>query len=709
MRDLIGQQLGNYRLIRSLGSGGFAAVYLGQHVRLSTQTAIKVLHTHFNEIGTLSDEEIKRFEQEAETIAKLVHPHIVRILDFDVTNGIPFIVMDYCPNGTLRQRYPKGALVPLLIVVTYIRQVADALQYAHDRKIIHRDIKPENMLIGHNGDLLLSDFGVAVTVHRTSTMSNTQMPVGTIPYMAPEQIHGQARPASDQYALGIVVYGWLCGVYPFEGSFIEICAKHLTTPPPSLLEKVPTLPPEVEQVVFKALAKDPHQRFASVLEFAQALEQAARSTTYFTKDLISTPSADRPRSTSEAVYPDSLASPNSITNLSLWTTPSAKEDITRIANHDLPTNSSEPADQATLRIHPAVPTPARLPNAVSPLASPPQTPVMFQLFYALRHKLTRLPHRMHTVVTSSPTIVKGLPLGTLISTYRSHSDKVRAVTWSPDGNYLATTGNDGTIQIWDPSTSRRVSLYRGHTATVHTISWASGGTHLVTASADKTVALWVSSTGQKAFTYRGHPSEVYAAVWSPDAQRLVSAGADRIARLWNAVTHKDLVLYKGHEDWIRAIAWSPDGKNVATASNDMTVHIWDAATGHLHLIYNHHTDWVRSISWSPDGLLIATGSNDQTVHIWEAATGHQRFIYQGHTAYWLGSVLSVSWSPDGKYVASAGEDQTVQIWEALTGNQVFTYRCHSAPVNAIAWSPDGSSIATASNDKTVHVWSCSNC
>ncbi len=268
-KDLIGQQLGNYRLVSLLGRGGFAEVYLGQHIRLSMQAAIKVLHAH------LSDEEIKGFQQEAETIAKLIHPHIVRVLDFDVSNGIPFLVMDYCADGTLRKRHPKGERVPISTVVSYVQQVADALQYAHDQKLIHRDVKPENMLIGQRNTILLSDFGIAATAHSTSSMS-TQVPVGTIPYMAPEQIQAHARPASDQYALGIIVYEWLCGARPFEGSYTEIFAKHLMTPPPPLREKVPTLPPDVEQVVLTALAKEPHQRFASVQAFATALEQASQ-------------------------------------------------------------------------------------------------------------------------------------------------------------------------------------------------------------------------------------------------------------------------------------------------------------------------------------------------------------------------------------------------------------------------------------------------
>ncbi len=203
MTDRVGQQFGNYRLVALLGQGGYAEVYLGQHVRLELQVAIKVLHTH------LTEQEAEHFQQEAQTIAKLTHPAIVRVFDFDVQEGVPFLVMDYAPNGSLRRRYPKGTVVPLAQIVSHVKQMASALQYAHDHKFIHRDVKPENMLLGRQEEVLLSDFGLAALAHSSGSLS-TQEAIGTLVYMAPEQIEGHPRPASDQYALGVVVYEWRC-------------------------------------------------------------------------------------------------------------------------------------------------------------------------------------------------------------------------------------------------------------------------------------------------------------------------------------------------------------------------------------------------------------------------------------------------------------------------------------------------------------------
>ncbi len=271
MPNRVGQELGNYRLIRLLGSGGFAEVYLALHLHLKTQAAVKVLHTH------LQTGDISAFLKEAQTVARLKHPHIIRVFDFDVKETIPFLVMDYLPNETLRQLHPKNIPVALDKVVSYVLQVSDALQYAHDEHIMHRDIKPENMLLDQHHQVILSDFGIARMV-QTSRAQSTQDVAGTAAYMAPEQFQGKPRRASDQYSLGVVVYEWLSGERPFSGSFGEIASQHLFVPPPSLQSKTPLLPLAIEEIVLKALAKDPDERFPSVQAFALALEQASQRT-----------------------------------------------------------------------------------------------------------------------------------------------------------------------------------------------------------------------------------------------------------------------------------------------------------------------------------------------------------------------------------------------------------------------------------------------
>ena len=263
MGDRSGQRLGNYNIIRLLGTGGFAEVYLAEHIYLKKPVAIKVLHTH------LAQEEFAGFLQEAQTIARLKHPHIIPIFDFGI-DSTPFLVMDYLPQGSLRQRHPRGTIVPFNTVVFYVSQIAVALQYAHDSQVIHRDVKPENILINANNEVVLSDFGIAARAHRTTSLKTMDIS-GSPSYMSPEHIAGKPRAASDQYSLGIVTYEWLCGIPPFSGEPMGIMYQHTYAPVPPLSSSQ-YIDDEVKKIVMRAIAKDPQDRFPSVQAFSEALK-----------------------------------------------------------------------------------------------------------------------------------------------------------------------------------------------------------------------------------------------------------------------------------------------------------------------------------------------------------------------------------------------------------------------------------------------------
>ena len=266
----IGERFGDYTLVRPLGEGGFANVYLGQEVHKGTLAAIKLP----------KEQQVHDFINEVRRTFRLRHPHIIEILDFGLRtpDNTAFIIMEYAPNGSFREKFPRGTRVPLDAVVTAVKQVASALQYAHDQRVIHRDVKPENLLLNAQNSILLSDFGIA-TASRTSMTANAGQGdiIGTYAYMAPEQLKGRPVPASDQYSLGIMVYEWLCGELPFEArEYIHWHYLHEKIPPPALREHLPSLSPAVEQVVLKALAKKPEERFEQISQFALALERAAR-------------------------------------------------------------------------------------------------------------------------------------------------------------------------------------------------------------------------------------------------------------------------------------------------------------------------------------------------------------------------------------------------------------------------------------------------
>src|SRR5437763_10999667 len=207
MADRVGQQLGHYRLLRKIGQGAFAEVYLGEHLYLERLAAIKVLHVQ------MQPETHEPFQREARIIARLQHPHIVPVLDFGLHDHTPYLVMEYTPGGTLRSHHPKGTRLSVEQIVAYVKQIASALDYAHQQRVIHRDVKPDNLLLNTKDEVVLSDFGIAV-VHQTMEPLSIQNPAGTPLYMAPEQIQGKPCAASDQYSLAVVVYEWLCGEPP---------------------------------------------------------------------------------------------------------------------------------------------------------------------------------------------------------------------------------------------------------------------------------------------------------------------------------------------------------------------------------------------------------------------------------------------------------------------------------------------------------------
>lgn len=264
MNEFANQRFGDYKLIQSLGEGYFGEVYKAEHVINHASVAVKV----FKRLPDTED-----FLREASAVF-LEHPHIVKVVGFGINDKKhSYIAMKYTPNGTLRGRHPGGSRLPLSTIVTYVNQIASALQYAHEQRWVHRDIKPENILVGPDGEIWVGDFGIAVSTHREGSFV-VQNGTGTPEYRPPEQRIGNAVEASDQYALGIMVYEWLCGERPFYGNTVQLEYQHKEVFPPSLRTKYPNIPPEIEQVVMRALAKNPADRFPGVMAFAEALERA---------------------------------------------------------------------------------------------------------------------------------------------------------------------------------------------------------------------------------------------------------------------------------------------------------------------------------------------------------------------------------------------------------------------------------------------------
>lgn len=269
-----GSTFAGYTIVRQLGSGGMGEVYLARHPRLPRQDALKVLRPEVS-----ADTEYReRFNREADAAASLWHPHIVAVHDRGETDGQLWIDMDYVDGvdavRLLRERYPNG--MPGPEVTAIITAVAEALDYAHEHKLLHRDVKPANILIAKPDSpdrrIMLADFGIAGWVGEASGLTATNMTVGTVSYAAPEQLMGQDLDGrADQYALAATAFHLLTGTPPFQHSNpAVVISQHLSASPPPIGDRLPALA-DLDPVFAKALAKDPKDRYQRCIDFARAL------------------------------------------------------------------------------------------------------------------------------------------------------------------------------------------------------------------------------------------------------------------------------------------------------------------------------------------------------------------------------------------------------------------------------------------------------
>jgi serine/threonine protein kinase len=276
-QDLVGQTLGHYQMKRQVGYGGMATVFLAEDIHLGREVALKVFWPRAGE----TQDFLRRFAREARVLAQLDHPNILPVYDYGEQGELAYLVTPYMSGGTLKEVLRERKAIPPSEAIQLVSQVLPALQYAHDRNLIHRDIKPGNLLFKGDGSLVLADFGLVKVVQGegaslVQTISESgQSIAGTPEYMAPEQIQGKAVPASDMYALGIVLYEMVTGQRPFTGdNLLSILMKHANELPRPPRELNPYVSPQLQAVIQKALEKEPQRRFARPADFLQALQQS---------------------------------------------------------------------------------------------------------------------------------------------------------------------------------------------------------------------------------------------------------------------------------------------------------------------------------------------------------------------------------------------------------------------------------------------------
>ncbi len=615
MALLVGQFLGNYYICEHLGQGGYADVYRCEHQYLKTERAIKVAQK-----SLINRENERLFLNEVELHAQMHHPSIVNVYDSGEIQNYLYLVMDYVPLGTLSML--AGQQIELSIIVPYVKAMADALDYIHQKQVVHCDVKPDNFLLNTNNTLLLSDFGIAVkTTQPVSTV------YGTLEYVSPEQLQRRPCPASDQYSLAITVYEWLTGECPFDNQ-----KDILQQSPPSLRLTLPTLAQGVEDVVCRGLAKQPQDRYPTVSAFAAALESA------FQQSLRSS-------------VPAQPASP--VSPISPASSPIAVLKQTRKLGQPIAVSPS--LTTLTRRLQPSG-TGAR----------------SLYVYQGHMTEVSVLAWSPDGTQVASADINNTIHIwnafdGSDVSIHQGFSHMILNLLWSPDQACIAVADEIQVVQFWDLKAGKKLFRYQhrvGKPSEVgiglyYPMAWSHDGQFMISASDDQPLEKWDTTTGKRLLAYTGYSGTVKALAWSPDERLVASGGSDAMVHIWDAANGDRQFVYRGHRGQIRSLDWSPSSKRVVSAGMDGLAHIWNAADGSNLLIYNaHRPRSIYSLAWSPDGTKIASAGDDKKVRIWNALTGQTLIVYGEHTA----TINAVAWSPDGEHLASASDDGTVRTW-----------------------------------------------
>ncbi len=284
-------------------------------------------------------------------------------------------------------------------------------------------------------------------------------------------------------------------------------------------------------------------------------------------------------------------------------------------------------------------------------------------------------------------------------TLEGHKDWVHSVSFSPDGQILASGSDDNTIKLWRISDGDLIKTLKGHEGGVRSVSFSPDGQILASGSSDKNIKLWQMPDGSLIRTLAGHEGWVHSVSFSPDGQILASGGSDNTIKLWRVSDGSLIGTLAGHTNDVRSIAFSPDGQILASGSLDKTIKLWRVFDGSLIRTISE-TGLVVSVSFSPDGEILASGSDDSTIKLWRVSDGSLIRTLTGHKGF----VRSVSFSPDGEILASGSDDYTIKLWQVSDGSLIRTLTGHKGDVNSVSFSTDGQILASGGWDDTIKLW-----
>ncbi|WP_405489146.1 WD40 repeat domain-containing serine/threonine protein kinase [Nocardia sp. NBC_00511] len=665
MRLCVGQVFADYTIDGILGQGGMGSVYLARHPRLPRQVALKLLAPEVSADDALR----RRFDQEANAIARLDHPNIVGIHDRGVHEGQLWIAMQYIQGTDTSRLDPRQVRVTRAVRI--IAETAAALDYAHSRGILHRDVKPANILLAapdtaREERAILTDFGIARLLDAATEITSTGMVTATLAYASPEQLSGdRVDHRSDQYSLACTFFALLTGQPPFAGSTPgQVIAGHLTKPFPLLSSIRLDSSPQLDMVIARATAKSREARFASCTEFAMAAAASLHSPVGTGLSLTSAP---QPMSTARPFAPEPVDPRPALRSAAPTADANAPKSHAFGRRRLLTIGAvAVPLAVAGVAVPFALHDSGAQPSKPTPSANPAPTPVVLQA-----------------------------------------SDPVTRLAFTPDGSTLAVgVSPSGPVDLWDTKNHTEIREIKGNSDVVG-LAFSPDGKTMVTGRFSRCLQFFDPTTGAQIGDLVPDPEMSMSMIAiSPDGAMVAVAG-DAGIRLWDMRTRQRIGQIDGFIGSTDLVAFTPDSAQVVTLQ--ASAQVYDVRTGaRIRMMTPPAGVQSRTMAFSPDGTTIAVGGSDGMVRLWDPKSGQQI----GEMSDSVREVPVMTFSPDSRTLAAAHNygsgDWGITLWDvSKRTRRGYPWFIHSGSVNTLAFSPDGSTLASGGDDQKVRLWDTS--
>jgi WD40 repeat protein/predicted Ser/Thr protein kinase len=685
------RSFGDYELLEEIARGGMGIVYKARQQSLDRIVAVKMLP-----FGPLSSPKIvQRFRTEASAAASLQHPNIVAIHEVGVHQDQHYFAMDYVEGPSLATLV-KNQSLPARRAARYVKTLAEAIEYAHQRGILHRDLKPSNILIDQNDQPRVTDFGLAKRLEHDSELTLSGQLLGSPNYMPPEQAarkRGQVGKRSDIYSLGAILYHLLTGRAPFHGETLTDTLHQVLTDEP-LAPRVlsPTLPADLETICLRCLEKQPERRYVSAQELADELGRFLRDE----------PIRARPVGPAGRSWRWCRRNP-----LAAGTTAVAATLLLSLTTGALLVAQRETRHAAERQK--SLEETRRLLYAADMQVA--------QQAWEGGDSRVALPLLMDQIPRTGQDDLRGfewrylwqLCQGEQAFTFRQYTNDAAALSISPDGRTLIITEN--ALHVVDLASRKELHTLTDHTGGVRVVAFSPTENLLISAGADDTIRFWETRTWHEAASPAEQKS-VTALAFAPDGKTFASGAEDGSVQLWNVATRERAAPSFKVQGLLCSLTFTPHARLLLVT--DTAIQLLDLATGSSRTIdvrqpfsiqYSTQMQAVQElgmhpVACSPDGLLLAIGGSDGAPKLYKFET--QKLIpLPTQRPKMFGQV---AFSPDGKQLALGSLDSTIELWDVTHLQRTRVLKGHTGPIVSLVWSPDGADLISASDDRSIRIW-----